>query len=113
MKITDILRSEKPGLSFEVFPPKTSALFDEVWEATKQIARLHPSYMSVTYGAGGSTAQYTAEIASGLKEEGVTPPCTPDLCQCDKGTDPGAAARSARTRNREYPCAARRYSRRL
>lgn len=73
MKITDILRSEKPGLSFEVFPPKTSALFDEVWEATKQIARLHPSYMSVTYGAGGSTAQYTAEIASGLKEEGVTP----------------------------------------
>ena len=113
MKIIDILNQDKVTLSFEVFPPKTSDSYESVAKATQEIAALRPDFMSVTYGAGGSTAQYTAEIASGLKEEGVTPPCTPDLCRRDKGTDPGAAARSARTRNREYPCAARRYSRRL
>ena len=73
MRITDILASNKPTLSFEVFPPKTTDKFDTVLEATHKIADLSPSYVSVTYGAGGGTSRYTADIASDLLARGVTP----------------------------------------
>ncbi len=73
MKVIDIIKGEKPSLSFEVFPPKVSANFGSVMEATAEIAKLNPSFMSVTYGAGGGTSQYTADIASKLIEMGVTP----------------------------------------
>ncbi len=73
MKITEIISAEKPSLSFEVFPPKTDDNFDTVMTATSEIAKLSPSYMSVTYGAGGGTSEYTAEIASNLLKCGVTP----------------------------------------
>lgn len=73
MRITDIIRADKPSLSFEVFPPKTTDKFDTVLTATEAIAALAPSYMSVTYGAGGGTSEYTAEIASRLLSRGVTP----------------------------------------
>lgn len=68
MKIIDLIRSEKARLSFEVFPPKTETLFDSVKAATEEIAKLSPSFMSVTYGAGGGTSQYTLEIAKNIKE---------------------------------------------
>ncbi len=68
MKIIDILNSEKLSLSFEVFPPKTDSAFDSVKNATEAIAKLHPSFMSVTYGAGGGTSKYTLEIAKNIKE---------------------------------------------
>lgn len=73
MKITDIITADRPSLSFEVFPPKTSDNFESVMSAAMQIASLKPSYMSVTYGAGGGTSHYTASIASSLMEAGVTP----------------------------------------
>ncbi len=73
MKVIDIIKGEKPSLSFEVFPPKVSANFNSVMEATAEIAKLSPSFMSVTYGAGGGTSQYMADIASRLLEMGVTP----------------------------------------
>ncbi len=68
MKIINILNQEKPSLSFEVFPPKTDSAFDSVKSATETIARLRPSFMSVTYGAGGGTSKYTLEIAKNIKE---------------------------------------------
>ena len=71
MKITDIVNSDKLSLSFEVFPPKTSDAFESVKEATEKIAELNPSYMSVTYGAGGGTSEYTLKIAENLKNHGV------------------------------------------
>lgn len=67
MKIIDIIKADKPSLSFEVFPPKTSDSFETVKAATEEIARLSPSFMSVTYGAGGGTSQYTAEIAKNIQ----------------------------------------------
>ena len=73
MKITDIISSERPSLSFEVFPPKTGDKFESVLSAASEIAKLSPSYMSVTYGAGGGTSQYTAEICRALGAQGVTP----------------------------------------
>ncbi len=73
MKISEIIRGSKPSLSMEVFPPKTDDKFESVMDATMKIAELNPSFMSVTYGAGGGTSKYTADIASALKEKGVEP----------------------------------------
>lgn len=73
MKIIDIINADKPSLSFEVFPPKTSDKFESIKTATEKIAKLNPSFMSVTYGAGGGTSDYTVSIASNLqKNYGVT-----------------------------------------
>lgn len=71
MKLINILAGPKPSLSFEVFPPKTSDTFETVKQAVTEIAALKPSYMSVTYGAGGGTSQYTVQIAENLKQQGV------------------------------------------
>ncbi len=68
MKIVDIIESDKVTLSFEVFPPKTSGQYDEVSKAAMEIASLNPDYMSVTYGAGGSTKGYTFKIASDIQK---------------------------------------------
>lgn len=73
MKIRDILKSEEPHISFEVFPPKTDAGYDSVLTATEKIAALKPSFISVTYGAGGGTSKNTVSIASHIKKDfGVT-----------------------------------------
>lgn len=72
MKISQIISSKKPSLSFEVFPPKTSDKFESVYSAVTQIAKLEPSYMSVTYGAGGGTSEYTSRICKSLNDLGVT-----------------------------------------
>lgn len=73
MKIIDIISAEHPSLSFEVFPPKSEVTYEAIVKATGEIARLSPGYMSVTYGAGGSTDSYTADIAERIKGMGVTP----------------------------------------
>ncbi len=67
MKIINLLSENKLSLSFEVFPPKTEMGFDSVKSATKEIAKLRPAFMSVTYGAGGGTSQYTLDIAKNIK----------------------------------------------
>ncbi len=73
MKIRDILKNEKPHISFEVFPPKTDAGYESVLAATEKIAALRPSFISVTYGAGGGTSKNTVSIASHIKDDfGVT-----------------------------------------
>lgn len=68
MKISEILESGKLSLSFEVFPPKTDTAFDSVRSAVNEIAALKPSFMSVTYGAGGGTSKYTLDIAKEIKQ---------------------------------------------
>lgn len=73
MKISKILETKTPTLSFEVFPPKTSDKFESVEAATNAIADLHPDFMSVTYGAGGSTQKYTTEISANVLKRGSVP----------------------------------------
>ena len=73
MKLTDIIKGASPSLSFEVFPPKTSDKYESVSHAVRDIAALDPSYMSVTYGAGGGTSDFTVKIASEVLSYGVTP----------------------------------------
>ena len=62
MKIIDTI-GKTLSLSFEVFPPKTESSYASVEAATEEIAKLHPAFMSVTYGAGGGTSKYTLDIA--------------------------------------------------
>ncbi|MBO4323752.1 MAG: methylenetetrahydrofolate reductase [NAD(P)H] [Clostridia bacterium] len=69
MKLTEILNRKELSLSFEVFPPKSEDSFSSVKSAIEQIAALKPSFLSVTYGAGGGTSEYTLEIAKSIKEE--------------------------------------------
>lgn len=67
MKLSELLNKNKLSLSFEVFPPKNDTLFESVRTATEEIAKLKPSFMSVTYGAGGGTSRYTLDIAKNIK----------------------------------------------
>ncbi len=68
MKIIEILKNHKMSLSFEVFPPKKETSFESVKQATEKIAGYHPSFMSVTYGAGGGTSRYTLDIAKNIMD---------------------------------------------
>ena len=73
MKISNLLCQKTLSLSFEVFPPKTDTAFESVKHATEEIAKLRPAFMSVTYGAGGGTSQYTLEIAKNIKANYCVP----------------------------------------
>lgn len=68
MKIIDLITKDTLSISFEVFPPKTESSFESVKTATEEIAKLKPSFMSVTYGAGGGTSKFTLDIAKNIKE---------------------------------------------
>ncbi len=73
MKLTSVLGQKRITLSFEVFPPKADLDFESVRQAAFQVAKLGPDYMSVTYGAGGSTRDNTLALAEDIqKEYGVT-----------------------------------------
>ncbi len=69
MKLSALFSKKEPTLSFEVFPPKTEDTYDGVQYATEKIAELNPDFMSVTYGAGGGTSQYTLDIAKDIKQK--------------------------------------------
>jgi methylenetetrahydrofolate reductase (NADPH) len=71
MKIIDTLKSHPITISMEVFPPKSDVKFESVRESVRAISRLHPSFVSCTYGAGGGTSRYTVEIAQDIMQEGV------------------------------------------
>ena len=73
MKIIDILKEKKTTVSFEVFPPKTSAGMESVTKAAEEIAALKPDFMSVTYGAGGGTSEYTVDIARNIQQNAGVP----------------------------------------
>ncbi len=69
MKIIDILNQDQITLSFEVFPPKKIEKYESVQAATEGVAALHPSFMSVTYGAGGGTSEFTLNIAKNIRDK--------------------------------------------
>ncbi len=74
MKLSELFAQKRPTLSFEVFPPKTDDKYETVKFAAEKIAALKPDYMSVTYGAGGGTSDYTVSVAADiLNNYNVTP----------------------------------------
>ena len=71
MKISEILKENPITISMEVFPPKSDVRLESVRETVREISRLHPAFVSCTYGAGGGTSRYTVEIAQDIMDEGV------------------------------------------
>lgn len=69
MKITDLIRAGRPCLSFEVSPPHTAARYEDIKATIDQVAALQPDFMSVTYGAGGGTNDFTVPIAAHLQDD--------------------------------------------
>ena len=72
MKISEILNTKKISVSFEIFPPKKQDGFDSVKATALRLSSIHPDFMSITYGAGGSTQTNTSEIASIIENSGTT-----------------------------------------
>jgi methylenetetrahydrofolate reductase (NADPH) len=69
MRIDDILAHDEPVFSFEFFPPKTETGEQNLYGALGELRELEPAFVSVTYGAGGSTREKTIEIVKRIREE--------------------------------------------
>ena len=91
MKIRDILNKDTATISFEVFPPKKSTDFGNVEAAALGIAALQPAYMSVTYGAGGSTKGHTIALAGEIQKQHNVPTVAHLTCVCADRSSIGAA----------------------
>ena len=71
LKIIDILNSKKTVISFEFFPPKTEKGELELFDNILSLKKLKPDFVSVTYGAGGSTREKTNELAVKISKEDI------------------------------------------
>ena len=69
MHIADIFKQHSPSLSFEFFPPKNAKASDELFQTIADLSPLGPSFVSVTYGAGGSTRELTRDLLIKLKQQ--------------------------------------------
>ena len=69
MKIRDVLSAGKRSISFEFFPPKTEEGTESLFRTIERLKGYHPDYVSVTYGAGGSTRDKTMDIVARIKNE--------------------------------------------
>ena len=67
MKISEFLNNGKVGISCELFPPKLGSQLNNAKEVVREMAKLSPSYMSITYGATGGTSEYTVDIANEIQ----------------------------------------------
>lgn len=71
MKITELLKSDKPCISCELFPPKAGSELQNALKIVDEIAVIKPHFMSVTYGAGGTSAGQTLAIAQAVEEHNI------------------------------------------
>ena len=69
MRIDQIIAERKPTFSVEFFPPKTAEATEDLFATARELRALEPDFVSVTYGAGGSTRDGTVEITAALKSE--------------------------------------------
>src|SRR5687767_13200669 len=69
MRIDQLLSNGLPTVSFEFFPPKTDAGFNQLFQTIEDLKPLAPTYVSVTYGAGGSTRQKTVELVGRIQRD--------------------------------------------
>jgi len=82
MHINDIFASDQTTVSFEFFPPKTAADSEALYENIAHLETLYPSFVSVTYGAGGSTRQLTHDLVVRLKQTTTLDPIPHLTCVC-------------------------------
>jgi len=82
MHIDDILKAEGPSFSFEFFPPKTEKAAEKLYDAIAELEKFQPSFVSVTYGAGGSTRELTHDLVVRIKETTSLIPIPHLTCVC-------------------------------
>ncbi len=73
MPISDILQEHRPSISFEFFPPKTKKAASNLFGTIRELEALHPTFVSVTYGAGGSTRDLTHQLVLKILKETAIP----------------------------------------
>src|SRR5436305_3147941 len=67
--IGDLIGAPRPTFSFEFFPPKDGAMERQLWQAIRELESLRPSFVSITYGAGGSTRATTVAVTERVATE--------------------------------------------
>src|SRR5262245_6817266 len=82
MHIQDIFRARPTTFSFEFFPPKTDKASDELFETIAHLQALQPSFVSVTYGAGGSTRERTHDLVVRIQRETLLTAVSHLTCVC-------------------------------
>lgn len=80
MSIAQRQASTAPSVSFEFFPPKSEAMSDRLWECVRRLEPMAPKFVSVTYGAGGSTRERTHDTVKRLAEETTLTPAAHLTC---------------------------------
>lgn len=90
MHIQDILKAHRTTLSFEFFPPKTDVGFDELFQTIARLQELKPSFVSVTYGAGGSTRERTHDLIVRIQRETNLTAVSHLTCVCHSESELGA-----------------------
>lgn len=87
MHIQDIFAEHKTTFSFEFFPPKNDEGFEQLYQTITELEALRPSFVSVTYGAGGSTRQRTHDLVVRIKETTACDPIPHLTCVCHNEDD--------------------------
>jgi methylenetetrahydrofolate reductase (NADPH) len=87
MHIADILQNQRPTLSFEFFPPKTAEAFEALFQTIGELESFRPSFVSVTYGAGGSTRELTHDLVVRIKKTTNLDPIPHLTCVCHSEAD--------------------------
>lgn len=82
MHARDLFNTYTATFSFEFFPPKTAEAAEQLYETISELQALNPQFVSVTYGAGGSTRDLTHDLVVRLKREGKLDPCPHLTCVC-------------------------------
>lgn len=87
MHIQDILARRRPTISFEFFPPKSAEAWERLFDTIKQLEPIRPDFVSVTYGAGGTTREATHDLVVRIKETTCLDPIPHLTCVCHSEAD--------------------------
>ena len=87
MHIADILKHQRPTFSFEFFPPKTAEASEALYQTIGELEALRPAFVSVTYGAGGSTRELTHDLVVRIKKTTSLDPIPHLTCVCHSEAD--------------------------
>jgi len=87
MHAREIFSRKRPTFSFEFFPPRTEAAAELLFQAIRELEAFHPDFVSVTYGAGGTTRDLTHDLVVRLKRETTLDPIPHLTCVCHREQD--------------------------
>src|SRR6266478_3935566 len=87
MHITDIMRADSPTFSFEFFPPKTAQAAETLYQTIRDLESYMPHFVSVTYGAGGSTRDLTHGLVERIQHTTKLDPIPHLTCVCQRRRD--------------------------